>query len=169
MLIPAHYELVLYWDLMLSQGLTLGGLLASGGLEHDKTREGNGVTKDLEESNGGSESQDGSTDEKLRRQRQRLLTLINDIATHDILGDTSQSEDQARSDRDQEDSSNLHRISHCTFLHNRQQTYVEGKGHSGVGEEDQEPNPVQSIEGLKSLNERKDDEVDDCANGSVVV
>lgn len=48
-------------------------------------------------------------------------------------------------------------------------TYVEGKGHSGVGEEDQQTDPVQSVERLESLDEGENDEVDDCANGGVVV
>lgn len=51
----------------------------------------------------------------------------------------------------------------------RQSTHVKGKRNTSVGEEDQKPDTVQSVEWLETLDEWQDAEVDDSADGGVVV
>lgn len=48
-------------------------------------------------------------------------------------------------------------------------THVQGKRHTGVGEEDKDADAVERVEGLKALDEGHDDGVDDSADGGVVV
>ncbi len=78
--------------------------------------------------------------------------MIHPLPTHNVLEDTSKGEDETRADRDEEDGGD-----------------VERKRDTGVRHEDEDADAVQVVQGLKALDERHDNEVDDGADGRVVV
>lgn len=86
--------------------------------------------------------------------------------THDVLEHTGESENKTRSDRDEEHSRNLT----VSMKYERPGvTHIEGESNTGVGEQDKEPNSVQSVEWLETLGKGDDTGVDDRADRSVVV
>lgn len=92
--------------------------------------------------------------------------------THNVLGDSGQSEDKTRANRDEEHGGDLSiHSAHARSRHHtrRECTHVQGKGHTGVGDEDEEADAVEGVERLETLSEGDDDGVDDGADGGVVV
>jgi hypothetical protein len=81
--------------------------LLSTSLEQDKTSERDRVSKDLHDGDAGSECKDRSRNEELKRRNKTLSIWSPASPTHDILQDSSKSQDQSRSDSDKENGSNL--------------------------------------------------------------
>lgn len=110
------------------------------------------VTKDLESGDLRAKGKDRAGDKELETKVSHWRRRVRAEATYNVLENTGKGEDKTRTNRDKEHGSD-----------------VEGKGDTGVGEEDEDANAVEVVEGLKSLNEGEDERVDDGTDGGVVV